>query len=180
MDERRGWMDRRGREISEGVVSGDKGYLVVELMREKVGQKWWKRVELTGRWKILVLSWWGWNRANYLQSVMDRMPLFDSRESAFLHRQTVHLRRVKLYLAWNTVPKRRRSCDAASKQHEGEFQGPVKFRADSLSNLGRCCGARGDRSEKVERKCWLPGRQIIDFYSYLFVSIWTTQKLLFS
>lgn len=54
----------------------------------------------------------GWNRANYLQSVMDRMPLFDSRESAFLHRQTVHLR-VKLYLAWNTVPKRRRSCDAS-------------------------------------------------------------------
>lgn len=37
MDERRGWMDRRGRETSEGVVSGDKGYLVVELMREKVG-----------------------------------------------------------------------------------------------------------------------------------------------
>lgn len=30
-------MDRRGRETSEGVVSGDKGYLVVELMREKVG-----------------------------------------------------------------------------------------------------------------------------------------------
>lgn len=28
-------MDRRGRETSEGVASGNKGYLVVELMRER-------------------------------------------------------------------------------------------------------------------------------------------------
>lgn len=78
-------MDRRGRETSEGVASGDKGYLVVELMREgrdrsldRNGGNESKRRE-DGR--VLVLSIGGIVRIeNYLQSVMDRM--FDSRESA--------------------------------------------------------------------------------------------------
>lgn len=80
-------MDRRGRETSEGVASGDKGYLVVELMREgrdrRLDRNGGNESKQREDGRVLVLSIGGGGIVrieNYLQSVMDRM--FDSRESA--------------------------------------------------------------------------------------------------